>query len=117
MYCEKNVNIDWVYKNGDKGNQYFPIIYFNGIDKQGLFYPDYILKLKNGDVFILEAKAPDDQNIDKQAENKFEYLKEYGLKHFLKWGFISYQNENLYFNNKKYSDINAENWCKLEDIF
>lgn len=117
MYCEKNMNIDWVYKNGDKGNQYFSIVYFNGIDKQGLFYPDYILKLKNGDVFILEAKAPNDQNIDKQAENKFEYLKEYGLKHSLKWGFISYQNENLYFNNKKYSDINAENWCKLEDIF
>ena len=31
QYCEKRDDIEWVYKNGDTGQQYFSIVYMDGI--------------------------------------------------------------------------------------
>src|SRR5699024_6842787 len=76
MYCENNNDVEWVYKNGDKGQQYLSIVYLDGFDNQWLFYPDYILKLKNGDVWIIETKGGEikgvTKNIDQRSEIKFE---------------------------------------------
>ncbi|MGL5149452.1 MAG: DNA helicase, partial [Clostridium sp.] len=73
-YCEGNSNVDWVYKNGDSGSDYFSIVYTDLKNKQWHFYPDYIVKLKNGEVWIIEAKggesdSGDTKNIDLQAQN------------------------------------------------
>ena len=37
QHCEGRQDIEWVYKNGDTGQQYFSIVYVNGIQKQWLF--------------------------------------------------------------------------------
>src|SRR5699024_3840206 len=42
-YCEKAESIEWLYKNGDKGSEYFSIVYQDNFGKQKAFYPDYIL--------------------------------------------------------------------------
>ena len=46
-HCEKNENVKYVYKNGDSGQQYLSIVYGTNFDKQRLFFPDYIVQLKD----------------------------------------------------------------------
>lgn len=89
-WCEKNT--DWFYKNGDKGNDYFSILYINDYGKQKLFYPDYILRI-NHEIWIIETKGGENRsgsnaNIDEFSEKKFDALKEYLLKYNLKGGFV-----------------------------
>ena len=36
-YCEKNDSVEWVYKNGDTGQQYLSIVYTDAFLKQWLF--------------------------------------------------------------------------------
>lgn len=122
-YCENNDSVDWVYKNGDSGQQYFSIVYLDALQKQWLFYPDYIVKLKNGDVWIIETKGGEkkygqSKNIDPQVINKFEAFKQYAKEHNLKWGFVRDKNENLKINNTIYSEsLQNENWKPLSSAF
>ena len=75
QYCEKQDDIEWVYKNGDTGQQYFSIVYIDALQHQWLFYADYIVMKKDGTVWIIETKGGEshgqNKNIDKQIENKF----------------------------------------------
>ncbi len=121
-YCETRDDIEWVYKNGDTGQQYFSVVYFDGLQKQWLFYPDYIVKKKNGEVWIIETKGGEtgsvSKNIDIQVENKFEAFKLYAAAKNLKWGFVRDKNERLKINNTVYSDsLNTEDWKPLKEIF
>ncbi len=83
-FCERADSVEWIYKNGDSGQQYLSIVYVNGIRKQWLFYPDYIIKTTDGNVWIIETKggmqAGHTKNIDRQVENKFNAFKEYAKK-------------------------------------
>ena len=119
-YCETNENIEWCYKNGDTGQQYLSVVYLDGIDKQWLFYPDYIIKMKNGDVWIIETKGGEisghSKNIDLQIENKFNAFKEYARKHNLKWGFVRDIDEDLFINNTNYvEDMSDNSWVPLSE--
>lgn len=122
-YCESSQNVDWVYKNGDKGIDYLSVVYQNCINnKQSLFYPDYIVKLKDGTVWILETKGgqkgKQNQNIDIKVENKFEAFKIYAETHNLNWGFVRPMNMELYINNTEYTkDMHNSNWKKIKDLF
>ena len=55
-FCEKCSAVDWIYKNGDKGDEYLSIIYLDNGNRQKLFYPDYIVSV-NGETWIIETKA------------------------------------------------------------
>lgn len=122
MFCEQNDQIDWYYKNGDKGKEYFSIVYTNGLNVQRLFYPDYILKKTDGSIWLIETKGGElngqDQNIDIQIENKFSALNKYAMRHDgINWGFVRNKNENLYINNTEYSsDMNDRNWKALSSV-
>ena len=121
-YCENNDNVDWFYKNGDSGQDYLSIVYTNGLDKQRSFYPDYIVKLKDGSLWIIETKGGQkgktDQNIDKQVENKFLTFKRYAEENNINWGFIRPMNQHLYLNNTEYiKDVNDTRWQKIEKYF
>lgn len=75
QYCEGRDDIDWVYKNGDSGQQYFSIVYLDLLWHQWLFYADYIIKKKDDTVWVIETKGGEakgkDKNIDRQIQNKF----------------------------------------------
>lgn len=121
-YCEEKDDIEWVYKNGDTGQQYFSIVYIDSLKKQWLFYPDYIVKKKNGEVWIIETKGGEQgnksKNIDKQVANKFEAFKQYAKSKDLKWGFVRDKNEQLKINNTIYSDsLQTEEWKPLKELF
>ena len=89
QYFEKRNDIDWVYKNGDKGQQYFSIVYLDGLQHQWLFYADYIVMKKDGTIWIIETKGGEakgkDKNIDRQIGNKFEAFKQYATYYNLHW--------------------------------
>lgn len=75
QYCEGRDDIDWVYKNGDSGQQYFSIVYLDSLWHQWLFYADYIVRKKDGTIWVIETKGGEakgkDKNIDRQIQNKF----------------------------------------------
>ena len=121
-HCEKREDIDWVYKNGDSGQQYFSIVYIDAMQHQWLFYADYIVKKKDGTVWIIETKGGEsrgkDKNIDIQIENKFNAFKLYAAEHNLHWGFVRDKDNDLYINNTEFSeDMADEHWVPLEKVF
>lgn len=121
-HCESRDDIDWIYKNGDSGQQYFSIVYLDGLQKQWLFYADYIIKKKNGEVWIIETKGGEshgvDKNVDKQIANKFQAFKYYAEQHDLKWGFVRDKDQELYINNTEFvNDMADDNWKPIRDVF
>ena len=122
QYCEKNNDVDWVYKNGDTGQQYFSIVYVDGYNKQWLFYPDYIMKMKNDNVWIIETKGGEtagvNKNIDLQIENKFNAFKNYANDKNIKWGFVRDVDNALYINNTEFlMNMSDPHWKPIEDEF
>ena len=121
QYCEQCDDIEWVYKNGDTGQQYFSIVYLDALQNQWLFYADYIVMKKDGTVWIIETKGGEskgkDKNIDLQVENKFSAFKNYASKHNLSWGFVRDKDNKLYINNTEYiKDMNDDNWKPIENV-
>lgn len=121
-YCETRPDrIEWVYKNGDTGQQYLSIVYLDGFLKQWLFYPDYIVKTNDGQVWLIETKggevAGHSKNIDIQVENKFIAFKQYAEEYKLNFGFVRDINEDLFINNTEYhEDMSHDSWRPLSDL-
>ena len=122
QYCEGRDDIEWVYKNGDTGQQYFSIVYLDGLNHQWLFYADYIVMKKDGTVWVIETKGGEskgkDKNIDIQIENKFNAFKIYADKHGLHWGFVRDKDNRLYINNTEFAiDMADEHWKPISQVF
>ncbi|MCM1533261.1 MAG: DEAD/DEAH box helicase family protein [Corallococcus sp.] len=122
-FCEKCSAVDWIYKNGDKGDEYFSIVYQDNGKRQKLFYPDYILSV-NGKIWIIETKGDFDragasEDIDMFSPKKFEVLRSYLKKHNLKGGFVRFdkQSEELCICTDNYSDdIRSDSWRLLDEV-
>lgn len=123
-YCEdKHKNdIKWIYKNGDTGDQYFSVVYYNGFGEQSLFYPDYIIMKQDGALWIIETKGGEtngnDNNIDDQIGNKFNALKRYSEQYNVNWGFVRDRDTKLLIKNTKFTEsLQDEHWIELEKQF
>lgn len=120
--AESRDDIEWVYKNGDTGQQYFSIVYRDGLQNQWLFYADYIIMKKDGTVWVIETKGGEtkgkDKNIDIQIENKFNAFKNYAAEHSLHWGFVRDKDNQLYINNTEFAhDMSDDHWVPLSQEF
>ena len=120
-WCETHVQ--WYYKNGDKGDDFFSIIYRRAFRRNN-FYPDYIIQLANGEIWIIEAKGGmtadgESNNIDRYAGRKFAALKEYGERHpEIKWGFVRAVGTQLYLSNTEWTeDVTNHNVWKPIEVF
>lgn len=121
--CEVSPNIKWIYKNWDKWEQYFSIIYRTAFNRFN-FYPDYIIQTNNWEIRIIEAKWWTDNewnsaNVDIHAKNKLEALKNYCEENpNIKFWFVRYDSF-LYVSNTEWDeDIhNKEVWKPIEDVF
>lgn len=121
-YCEARDDIEWIYKNGDTGQQYFSIVYVDGLQHQRLFYADYIVKKKDGSIWVIETKGGEargqDKNIDRQIENKFNAFKQYAQAKNLNWGFVRDRDGELYINNTIFAEDMADNcWVPIIEKF
>lgn len=122
QYCEGRSDIEWVYKNGDTGQQYFSIVYIDALQHQWLFYADYIVMMKDGAVWVIETKGGEshgqDKNIDKQIENKFNAFKKYAMDKGMHWGFVRDKDNQLYINNTDFAlDMADEHWVPITREF
>lgn len=109
-------------RTGDTGQQYFSIVYMDGLQNQWLFYADYIIMKKNGTVWVIETKGGEskgkDKNTDIQIENKFNVFKNYAAEHSLHWGFVRDKDNQLYINNTEFAhDMADEHWGPLSQEF
>ncbi len=121
-YIEQHKDVvDFIYKNGDKGTEYFSLVY-NTLSSSHHFYPDYIVKMKNGDVYIIETKGGEnakgeDKNIDEYASLKYESLKVYLDKYNLKGAFVRDITGTLrYLNEGEWKD-NMSDWHPIDELF
>lgn len=123
-FCETCAAVDWIYKNGDKGDEYLSVVYNDNSGAQKLFYPDYVLSV-SGETWIIETKGGftrggDSEDIDIFSPKKFEVLKAYLDKHGLKGGFVRYdkQSEELCVCIDNYSDdIHSDGWGILKELW
>lgn len=77
-FLDENKAVEWWYKNGDSGSEYFSISYNNPDEnKEKLFYPDWIVKTKSK-VWIIDTKAgftAESNDTKYKAEALQEWLK------------------------------------------
>ena len=95
-YLESNkAYIDWWYKNGDEGKQHYSIPYENSQGEKALFYVDFVVKMKNGQVFLFDTKT---ENSDPEAPNKHNALIDYMADKELQGGVIVEKNDVWYYS-------------------
>jgi type III restriction enzyme len=77
-YLESSKVVEWWYKNGAHGSDYFAIPYKSSYSREDLFYPDWIAKLKNGKILICDTKAGDSAREDySHTKEKAEALQKW----------------------------------------
>ena len=122
-WCEKNDKVEWFYRNGDKGDEYFSIVYQDNAGKQKLFYPDYVVKIGDA-IWIIEVKggfnaSGASENIDLYAAKKAEALSAYCKKHALNGGFVCYDEaeDEMKISTECFSeDSKAPCWQVLDEM-
>lgn len=121
-YIEQHKDVvEFVYKNGDKGTEYFSLVYDTASSSHH-FYPDYIVKMKNGDIYIIETKGGEnakgeDKNVDEYAPLKYEALKAYLDKYNLKGAFVrDIVGALRYLNEGEWKD-NMSEWYPIDELF
>lgn len=121
-FCEGSSSVEWFYKNGDKGVEFLSIIFDDNSGRSRAFYPDYIVKTRDGQVWVIEVKggqssSGQDQNIDEFAPMKFVAMRRYLGKHpELRGGFVRYDQESaqLLIATEQYSDeLKDDSWRPL----
>ncbi len=75
-FLEKHSDkIDWWYKNGDKGRMHYAISLPEGEgNNDSLFYPDFVIRMKSGRIYIFDTKS---KNSDFFAPAKHNALRKY----------------------------------------
>ena len=98
--------IDWWYKNGDEGKQHYSISYDTMEGTKSLFYVDFVIRMKNGQVFLFDTKSV---GSDLEGPNKHNALIDYmnapqNAELNLKGGIIIEEGENWKYSPLKISD-------------
>ncbi len=69
-FLEANTQyIDWWYKNGESGMGDYAVPYVKASGEKGLFYVDFIVRMKNGVVFLLDTKTRESRPDDPYKHN------------------------------------------------
>ena len=85
-YLEKLENIKYWIKNTDGGDGLSITYKYDNVDHE--FYPDYIIKFKDGNIGLYEVKDINDKDKDTITKEKMDKLKTYSLNNGYKCGKI-----------------------------
>lgn len=66
--------IDWWYKNGDSGREHYAVPYVNAQGNKSLFYVDFVIRMKDGQIYLFDTKS---EGSDPDAPQKHNALLEY----------------------------------------
>lgn len=119
----KEDKIEWWFKNGDYGKEYFAIKYWGPKEKIfRLFYPDWIIRFKDGRIGIFDTKAGDTalpENTKDKAKALSIKLKELGKNYV--GGIAVFENGVWYYNNSEEYDYAPgrlnKDWKRFEELF
>lgn len=121
----KNKEIDWWFKNGDYGKLHYAIKYFNNDEqKEELFYPDWIILLKDGRLGVFDTKDGDTATSQETKDKALALsikLKELGKKYI--GGITIFENGVWYYNcAENYNYVKGKvgedkNWKLFEELF
>lgn len=76
-YLDKTKKVEWWFKNGQGEVNYFAVSYVDKHGKESAFYVDFIIQLKNGDVWLLDTKKGQTaESAKERAEGLAKYIKE-----------------------------------------
>ena len=126
-YLEQQTGkISWWFKNGIEGREYFALKYFNTAEKETrLFYPDWIVKFKDGRIGIFDTKSGATAvNPEGREMGLYEKIRSMnaaaGYLQFV-GGLVVRENGQWYFNDGKdyvYSrgHLNA-GWKQMQNLF
>jgi type III restriction enzyme len=114
QYLEDNTEyIDWWYKNGDSGKQHYAISYIGHNGDKALFYVDFVIRMKNGQIFLFDTKTcGSDGDGDCKHNALIEYMDSEGNKEkHLKGGVLIHDGENWKYSPMKVDNItDITNW-------
>ena len=98
--------IDWWYKNGDAGRQHYAISYENKEGQKSLFYVDFVIRMKNGQIFLFDTKsAGSDVDAVEKHNALIDYMEsEANKERHRKGGIIIERNDNW-----KYCPLKIDN--------
>ena len=114
---EQREEVDWWYKNGDEGKQHFAVPYTGQDKKKHCFYVDFIIRLKNGTICLLDTKTHGSDENGKEKNNAlFEFVQTYRDKGVSMYGGVLIQEgDNWYFPDGPVDNIDStEGWKRLE---
>ena len=111
--------IDCWYKNGEKMERYFAVPYQfldkNQKGRRAAFYPDYIIRFKDGSIGIYDTKAgftTDNEHTRQKAEALQRYIREHADLG-LKGGIVKVERDNFYLQDSEEYDQDGE-WNLFE---
>ncbi len=109
-----STQIDWWYKNGEKMERYFAVPYQfldkNQKGRRAAFYPDYIVRFKDGSIGIYDTKSgftADNEHTRQKAEALQRFIRDHANLN-LKGGIINVKNNSFYLQDTPEYDIDGE---------
>lgn len=119
---EQSEKVEWWFKNGDRDATFFAVPYGNGEQKP--FYVDFIIKLKDGRIGLLDTKSGFTQRLaGPKVDGLFKHIQSENNKGKNLFGGIAantdprnYSGRWVYFDNmsKELRDNDFSNWENLE---
>lgn len=114
-FLEANTGfIEWWYKNGDSGRQNYAVPYTKPDGTKGLFFVDFVIRLKNGKVFLFDTKSSGSEPLTAHLKHNalIEYIaKENENGKNLAGGVIVKKGENWIWSRFTINDtVNHEGW-------
>lgn len=117
-YIEESNKIDWWFKNGDSGKEYYSLKYFNTTEQtEKLFYPDWIIKLSDGRFGIFDTKFGQTLRTEGRAKGLAKKLQELGKNYV--GGIVDFADGIYkYCDSLDYNDITPSNneWKPLSNL-
>ena len=114
---EQRETVDWWYKNGDEGKQHFAVPYTGQDKRQHCFYVDFIIRLKNGTILLLDTKTHGSDENGKEKNNAlYEFVQTYRRQGVSMYGGVLIQEqENWYFPDGLVDNIDSTvGWTRLD---
>lgn len=119
----KEDKIEWWFKNGDYGKEYFAIKYWKSKENVfKLFYPDWIIRFKDGRVGIFDTKDGDSALPEKVKDKaKALSVKIVSLGKNYVGGIVVFENGIFYYiDSEKYDYVKGKldkSWKNIEKLF
>lgn len=125
-FIDKLDTVDWWMKNGDSGKDWLSIRYFNIVSgKKELFYPDWIIRFKDGTIGIFDTKggttasSPETKCKAEELHKRIQFMNGYNrdtIRYF--GGIVIMANNQWYVNHSAtytYSTGSTDGWSLFID--